>query len=52
MSEFIKNPCSHCPYRHDVKPFLTPERGEELAYLATNPYSNRMRLSRVRCVET
>lgn len=37
---FIKKPCKHCPYRNDVKPFLTPERGEELAYLATNPYNS------------
>ena len=40
MSDFIKKPCQHCPYREDVKPFLTPERGEELAYTALNPYSS------------
>lgn len=40
MSEFIKQPCQHCPFRVDVKPFLRPERGEELAYAASNPYSN------------
>ena len=40
MSDFIKKPCKHCPYRHDVKPFLHPERGEELAYTATNPYNS------------
>lgn len=34
MSEFIKKPCQHCPYRKDVKPFLTPERGTELAFNA------------------
>lgn len=39
MSEFIKKPCAHCPYRTDVKPFLTPERGEELAVAAENPYN-------------
>lgn len=39
MSDFIKKPCKNCPYRKDVKPFLTPIRGEELAYLAQNPYS-------------
>ena len=39
MTDFVKKPCKHCPYRADVKPFLTPERGEELAYLANNPYS-------------
>jgi len=42
MSEewFIKTPCKHCPFRRDVKPVLTPERGEELAYAATNPYNS------------
>ena len=40
MSYFMKKPCVHCPYRNDVKPFLTPERGEELAYHATNPYNS------------
>lgn len=39
MQPFIKTPCKHCPYRRDVKPFLTPERGEELAYLPQNPYN-------------
>jgi len=40
MSDFIKKPCAQCPYRKDVKPFLTPERGEDLAYAAQNPYNN------------
>lgn len=40
MSDFVKKPCAHCPYRRDVKPFLTPERGEELAYAAENPYNS------------
>ena len=40
MSDFIKKPCKHCPFRHDVKPFLHPERAEDLAYSATNPYSS------------
>jgi hypothetical protein len=39
MSGFMKKPCEHCPYREDVKPFLTPARGEELAYIAHNPYN-------------
>lgn len=39
MSSYMKKPCQHCPYRRDVKPFLTPERGEELAYHAQNPYN-------------
>ena len=40
MSDFVKIPCKHCPYRVDVKPFLTAERGEELAYHAQNPYNS------------
>jgi len=39
MSDFMKTPCGKCPYRDDVKPFLRAERGEELAYLSQNPYS-------------
>jgi hypothetical protein len=39
MTNFVKKPCSHCPYRKDVKPFLHPQRGEELAYHSTNPYN-------------
>jgi hypothetical protein len=40
MSEdFMKKPCQHCPFRRDVKPFLTNERAEEIAYAATNPYN-------------
>lgn len=39
MSDFMKKPCPHCPYRNDVKPYLTPERGEELAVLVHNPYN-------------
>jgi hypothetical protein len=37
---FCKKPCKHCPYRKDVRPFLTAERGEELAYHAQNPYNS------------
>ena len=37
--EFMEKPCQHCPYRNDVKPFLTPERGEELANIVHNPYN-------------
>ncbi len=37
---FAKKPCQHCPYRRDVRPFLTPERGEELAYYTENPYND------------
>lgn len=39
MGDFMKKPCEHCPYRRDVKPFLHPKRGEDLAYLAQNPYN-------------
>ena len=37
---FCKKPCKHCPYRKDVKPLLTPERGEELAFHAENSYNS------------
>ncbi len=37
---FMKEPCAHCPFRRDVKPFLTPTRGEGLAYLTQNPYNS------------
>ena len=37
---FVKKPCKHCPYRNDVTPFLTAERGAELAYLTQNPYNS------------
>lgn len=39
MTYYIKKPCTHCPFRADVKPFLHPERAEQLAYSACNPYS-------------
>ena len=38
MSEdYMAKPCKHCPFRNDVTPFLTPSRGEELAYATQNP---------------
>lgn len=40
MSDFMKSPCKHCPFRSDVTPFLHPERAEEIAYAAQNPYSD------------
>lgn len=40
MSDFVKKPCKHCPFRNDVKPFLHPERAAEIAYAAENPYSS------------
>lgn len=39
MSDYMKKPCPHCPYRRDVKPFLHPDRGAELAYAAQNEYN-------------
>lgn len=36
---YIKKPCKHCPFRSDVKPFLTAERGADLAYSSENPYN-------------
>lgn len=36
---FMKKPCGHCPYRRDIKPFLTQSRQDQLAYHATNPYN-------------
>lgn len=38
--DFIKKPCKHCPFRIDVKPFLHPDRAEEIAYSTQNPYAN------------
>ena len=40
MSYFMKKPCKLCPFRMDVKPYLTPERGEELAYSTQNSYNS------------
>lgn len=37
---FMKEPCAHCPFRRDVRPFLHPARAEEIAGLALNPYSD------------
>ncbi|PDT15857.1 hypothetical protein CO670_15280 [Rhizobium sp. J15] len=39
MTPFMKEPCAHCPYRRDVRPFLRIERGYELAFLAQNKYN-------------
>ena len=42
MSEdwYMKRPCAHCPFRRDVRPFLHPERAEQIAYSAQNPHSD------------
>jgi hypothetical protein len=39
MSYFVKKPCTHCPFRNDVKPFLHPERAYEIALVSQNKYS-------------
>jgi hypothetical protein len=36
----VKKPCKHCPFRNDIKPFLHPDRAAEIAYAASNPYSD------------
>lgn len=38
--DYVKKVCKHCPYRRDVKPFLTIERTEQLAYLPLNKYND------------
>jgi hypothetical protein len=37
---YCKKPCKHCPFRNDIKPFLTNEFAEELAYSTENPYNS------------
>lgn len=36
----MKKPCKECPFRRDIEPYLTPERGEELAAGSGNPYNS------------
>lgn len=32
MADFnMRTPCRHCPFRSDIRPFLTGERAEEIA---------------------
>ena len=40
MTDFMKEPCKHCPFRRDVKPYLHPERAATIAYAAQNPYNS------------
>jgi len=40
MSHFVKKPCKNCPFRNDVIPYLHPDRAAEIAYAASNPYSD------------
>lgn len=35
----MKKPCKGCPFLKETKPYLTPERGAELAYRTLNPYN-------------
>jgi len=37
---YCKKPCKNCPFRNDVKPYLTNEFAEELAYSTQNPYNS------------
>ena len=37
--DICAKPCKHCPFRKDVKPFLEPERGAEIAVGAYNKYN-------------
>lgn len=41
MSEifYMREASKHCPFRRDVRPFLRPERAEDIAYSTQNPYS-------------
>lgn len=38
--KFMMRACAHCPFRKDVKPFLHPERAEEIAYNASSRYGS------------
>ena len=40
MSDFVKKPCKHCPFRNDIKPFLHPDRAYQIASSASNPYND------------
>lgn len=30
MNYDLKKPCPHCPFRTDIRPFITPERAEDI----------------------
>ncbi len=40
MRRHRAEPCDSCPYRRDVRPFLRPERGAELALLTRSRYAD------------
>jgi len=37
---WMKKCCEHCPFRRDTPLVLHPERAEEFAYMASNPYTD------------
>lgn len=39
MSEYMKESCLRCPFRRDVKPYITEGRCDELAYATANKYN-------------
>ncbi len=49
--DYMPKPCQHCPFRTDVRPFLTTERAEEIAYSAQNPYNTFPCHKTTECVE-
>lgn len=40
MSDFMKVPCKHCPFRNDIRPYLHPDRAYEIGIAAQNPYNS------------
>lgn len=36
----MKKACAHCPFRRDVRPFLHPDRAEEIACSTQNTYAD------------
>ncbi len=40
VTDYMKKPCAHCPFRRDVRPYLRPERAVDIAHSALNPYSD------------
>jgi hypothetical protein len=40
MAEWMKKTCALCPFSRTKTLFLHPERAEEFAYMAQNPYND------------
>ena len=38
--DYMRTPCKNCPFRTDVRPYLHPQRAEDIAHSACNPFSN------------